>query len=532
MKLDYLWIDGFKNLNDFAVDFDEKSPVTVIIGWNGTGKSNLLEALVIIFRDLDLGQETPFAYKLHYSSRGHRVKIVNDPGKSSRRERLHCIIESLDGRWKSGSGNDLRRFLPAYVFGYYSGPSRRLKEHFLDHQRRYYDQVIRDENATSSRVGELKALRRLFCAEDHHAKYALLAFFSQPNDRVTSFLRDYMRIEGLESVLFIMKCPPWAKNRKQRHQHLWGAKGLVRLFLEELFTLALAPMTLAQNLPTGIKTTNRENLLYLYLKDVAALQRLAEDYRCQSDFFAAMESADLSEVIHDVQIKVKIRNYDGNLTYPELSEGEQQLLMVLGLLRFAEQEESLILLDEPDTHLNPQWAIDFIQMLEQYSLGKEIGDPATSTTHLIFATHNPLAIAGLSEKQVQILTRDEETGRIRACTPDIAPIGLGVAGVLRVMFGLESSLDRQTEEKLRRRHELYGKEDRTSKEDVELRELSEELGGLGFMREFRDPTYGRFVRAMAKWKAFRAKPVSAEDMREQEELAQKAAEQIVAEEKP
>lgn len=118
-----------------------------------------------------------------------------------------------------------------------------------------------------------------------------------------------------------------------------------------------------------------------------------------------------------------------------------------------------------------------------------------------------------------------------ARTPDVAPIGLGVAGVLRVMFDLESSLGRQTEEKLRRRHELYGKKNRTPEEETELRGLSEELGRLGFMREFRDPTYGRFVRAMAEQKAFEAKPVSPEAMREQEELARKAAEKIVAEEK-
>jgi len=35
------------------------------------------------------------------------------------------------------------------------------------------------------------------------------------------------------------------------------------------------------------------------------------------------------------------------------SEGEQQLLLVLGLLKFTAEEEALFLLDEPDTHLNP-----------------------------------------------------------------------------------------------------------------------------------------------------------------------------------
>ena len=56
MKLDKLWIKDFKNLKDFTIDFDEEQETTVLIGHNGTGKSNLIEALVIIFRDLDLGK--------------------------------------------------------------------------------------------------------------------------------------------------------------------------------------------------------------------------------------------------------------------------------------------------------------------------------------------------------------------------------------------------------------------------------------------------------------------------------------------
>ena len=54
MKLDKLWIKDFKNLKDFTIDFDVEQKTTVLIGHNGTGKSNLIEALVIIFRDLDL----------------------------------------------------------------------------------------------------------------------------------------------------------------------------------------------------------------------------------------------------------------------------------------------------------------------------------------------------------------------------------------------------------------------------------------------------------------------------------------------
>ena len=54
MRIKELEIGNFKNLRDVSVEFDSDQLSTVLIGRNGTGKSNLLEALVVLFRDLDL----------------------------------------------------------------------------------------------------------------------------------------------------------------------------------------------------------------------------------------------------------------------------------------------------------------------------------------------------------------------------------------------------------------------------------------------------------------------------------------------
>ncbi|MEQ9564757.1 MAG: AAA family ATPase, partial [Pseudomonadales bacterium] len=81
---------SYKNLKDVEVDFDEEHWVTVVIGWNGTGKSNVLEALSIIFRELisPSKQNRPqieFAFELSYEiGRGEnrrKVFIQNDPDK-------------------------------------------------------------------------------------------------------------------------------------------------------------------------------------------------------------------------------------------------------------------------------------------------------------------------------------------------------------------------------------------------------------------------------------------------------------------
>src|SRR6056297_2960565 len=78
MRIDRLYLKTFRNLVDFDVDFDQASSRQVIVGRNGVGKSNLLEAITRIFRDLDLEEQTVFAYEIDYICRGHAIRIKNE----------------------------------------------------------------------------------------------------------------------------------------------------------------------------------------------------------------------------------------------------------------------------------------------------------------------------------------------------------------------------------------------------------------------------------------------------------------------
>jgi predicted ATPase len=111
MRLDEVTIGEFKNLHDLHVDFDESSPYTVLVGENGAGKSNLIEALSLIFRNLDLDQEAPFTYNLKYRCRDHDVEVRAQadqyPHFSAKRKseteynelpRKRFMAEDVDGR--------------------------------------------------------------------------------------------------------------------------------------------------------------------------------------------------------------------------------------------------------------------------------------------------------------------------------------------------------------------------------------------------------------------------------------------------
>jgi predicted ATPase len=497
MKLDFIYIDSFKNLRDFSFDFDESGTglVTVLLGQNGSGKSNLLEALVVIFRDLYAGEETPFGYELRYTLMGGsaRVKVTNKPHDELRR-RFQFTVSLADDKTESVSRSQLkskagRHWLPRHIFAYYSGPSDRLEEHFRESQRRFYRDLL---------DGKEEPFRPLFYARPVHSQFVLLAFFTSDDPKPREFLREHLGITGLESALFVMQQPPWSKVQHRPElgdARFWGARGVVASFLDRLFRHSLAPLRLRGRSDTKgmAKKAQNTDLLYLYVQDREALQRLAPTNKPPSEFFKELESTYISDLIQQVRIRVSIRNCDGSLTFRELSEGEQQLLTVVGLLRFTKETEALFLLDEPDTHLNPSWGMKYLEIL------KDIAEPG-SDSQVLMATHDPLVLAGLKRNEVIVMERNARTGKVEAFRPDVDPQGLGVVGILRSsMFGLRSTLDLPTQAKLDRRFDLVARgESRSAEEDAELATLSEELAASGFAHEFRDANFDRFAKAIGK----------------------------------
>src|SRR5712692_8241904 len=75
MRLLELRIEAFKNLHNLAIVFDHTSPYTVLVGENGSGKSNLIEAITYIFRNLDLELPAPFTYSLKYRCRDRDITV-------------------------------------------------------------------------------------------------------------------------------------------------------------------------------------------------------------------------------------------------------------------------------------------------------------------------------------------------------------------------------------------------------------------------------------------------------------------------
>ena len=212
------------------------------------------------------------------------------------------------------------------------------------------------------------------------------------------------------------------------------------------------------------------------------------------EFFRDLESTFVSDLIEAVHIRVRLKKNDGSVVFRELSEGEQQLLTVLGLLHFTAEDESLFLLDEPDTHLNPRWSVDYISYLKQFIAS---GTQQEETSHILLTTHNPLALAELEREQVQILRMNKKgkPHQIIACYPEMSPRGMGYAAIVTSdMFGIASSLDVSTQILLEKQRALGGKKNLSSEEQKILDGINGDLDRLGFRFFHPDDEFSRYLR--------------------------------------
>ena len=494
MRIDWLWIEEYKNLRDLTIDFSQDHLITVLIGRNGTGKSNVLEALTLIFRDHLMAERLPsIKYRIAYEIRDLWVFIDADPdrreayqaktiNKSDQPEPypVGACFDDLGGASISRTKlvGQASEYLPRFLFGYYSGESERMKEVFRTYLKNYDDKLIKNNDP---------GLKRMFFAEPVHSNFVLLSFIVNNKRQTDEFLQKQLGLEegGIESVLFVLKQPYWFnKNASGGDKRFWNSKGIVRDFLAKLYDISLAPIRITRRELYDVRRSRTLEYLYLFAKDIDALRELAKG-KTSAELFRDLESTHVSDLIDEVRIRVKLRNNDGSVTFRELSEGEQQLLTVLGLLQFTSAEESLFLLDEPDTHLNARWSAEYIQHIRDF-LKDENNNKQSS--HVLLATHNPIAVAELLKEQVQIFKRDSETLEISAVVPDTHPRGMGYAGVITSeMFDLSAALDTYTQDLLQRKRRLSAKEVLTDDDGEELAKLTEELDGYGFRYQVRDP---------------------------------------------
>lgn len=579
MQLQRIRITAFRNLRDLDISFAshlaasdtcpaDAQPKSIrshaLIGQNGTGKSNLIEALITIFRDVDLDREAAFDYTLEYAIRGHAVRIGADTIKQKR------PFVWVDDKAETQSYLlKNRELLPTHVFAYYSGRNERIETLFHEHQRRFNrrQEIVAEEvlparllrhftgseadiraieenrKREDSRMQQLgdDRLRRLFYCRGGHSQLVLLACLLSDDPVFQKVLKN-LHIESLESALFVLKEPHRLREKRRGGKfdeqelnegdpRFWYARGnVVNEFLDKLWQVCWAPIEQEATRQIDFRgRSEKQKQLYLFVPSQDKLKQLGELVGGTDSFFRYAEGAYIGDLIDEVRITVKKRDeHGGKVSFTQLSEGELQMLTVLGLMRITREDHCLFLLDEPDTHLNPIWKLRYFDDIEGV-LTSDDGALMQGESQILITTHDPMMLGSLKREQVHILRR--EGNRSVVDVPEEHPQGMGVTGLLKSeLFGLSSTLDFETERRLFRRNALFAMDQRTAAQDTELQRLSAELADLGFSNaDFKDPYYAKFVRRMAKHTRFHKPTLTPDEQAEQDAIADAIIAEILRE---
>ena len=143
---------------------------------------------------------------------------------------------------------------------------------------------------------------------------------------------------------------------------------------------------------------------------------------------------------------------------------EHQFIQVFGTILLFSEPGTLFLLDEPESHFNPEWRTKFNSILNDI--------PNASSHEFIISTHSPYIVSGSKGANVYKFTR--EGGKIDCKPVDYETYGASFDFLLKNLFSIDSMID----ESARNEMESILKRD-------DLEEMEEAVGEFAESREKR-----------------------------------------------
>lgn len=147
----------------------------------------------------------------------------------------------------------------------------------------------------------------------------------------------------------------------------------------------------------------------------------------------------------------------GEFDFRESSSGESYLLSTFIALIAMVRDNSLILIDEPEISLHPNWQSMYVDLLTK-SLKHVFG------CHIIIATHSHFILSDLPENSSTVLTLDNQKGVITSKIIDTPTFGSSAEDILLNVFDLPTTRNYYLAQNVSDVLELLGAGKRDSKE--------------------------------------------------------------------
>ena len=418
MKILALTLNKFKDLHDFKIEFDDSkrnsnnSSLTFLLGDNGSGKTSIFEAIMLIFASFYspiLNDKYPFEYSIRYILNDLEIELCKSQSnyffiKRGTNQNYTVSISGIEdsNKIKFDCFSDYRNeiinnesdYMPQNIISSYSGINDRLNEIYKKIQRNYKTKLSKNQyKEVTYSDDELGINEKIFIHSNDKIiyLYLLLIWFGnkktkkvlKENCNITKLSRVNIKInlkfDVIKKILPTISIEQYNLEKQLIYDTLNGnvTENLQHIKNNELGAEYLSNDKISHNGATLILYGNMEDT---YIKKVAKEWRKILNIEGRSRVIytrnknyshSILTEVDLQNMSNNInqlfdtllrlkaqyQIETEVYLVKNNkeILANELSEGEYQLIKVLGILTITKYSNGLVLLDEPDIHLSPKW---------------------------------------------------------------------------------------------------------------------------------------------------------------------------------
>lgn len=489
-------LDGFTlELRNPTTDDDIFAPVC-LIGPNGAGKSQVLQVIAEMLQSVFHAVVNPeervegnpdLEFELEYlirpSGRAENVHVRVARQREGKRKPIVVIQKQVHGQWINcpPSSPEAVELLPRKVVGYTSGDNETLSLPFLLSRSGYADEVGKRALSNELRNAPIPDTRLMLIDYGTHLEVLVSNLLLGTDPQRAALLR-HARLNQLHSFRCIVQLAhsaapqPPARRSNARRKRIQLTQELED-YLDQLQRCATCyyyedktetyvfDFFINEQTETAFQYFWKSALdLYSAFHKLAMLNDLAIPRATRERFrkdtkerrFASRlpEPQDEDKVFRFERVNFYAQDKLGIVDYVSLSDGEHQLAQLLGTFAMVSYPNVLFLLDEPESHFNPQWRVKFISRLLDLPTSEGTrgeASPAAQQDGLL-TTHAPFVPSDMARENVFIFSKDAD-GRITARQPEIETYGTTFDSILGECFGVRppiSEVPRQDIDALKR----------------------------------------------------------------------------------
>lgn len=464
-------------LDGLFIPFREDVPDTrvfdplCLVGPNGTGKSQILQVIAEIFQSVfrkflvEEEHGTPneellfeIEYLVNSGVNGDTaIPVRISRGREGKRKPDIIVATFVSGEWNVIENTKLiAALLPTKVIGYTSGDNETLSLPFFSSRAGYAAQVRDNARDKTKRMERIKDPRLLLIDYGTNLEVLVSNLILNPAG-VSEKLLAMPNLGRLRSFRCIVQLNHAAAPTggvdltKELEDYITYLRRCATCYeFNEKKRTYIFDFLVDQSTCSAFAHYWKEGALELYscFHKLAMLNDLVISSAARAKFnrgvknrrFASRlpEPIDEQKVFRFEKVEFLSKKSGKPVDYVSLSDGEHQLAQLLGMACMVSFPNVLFLLDEPESHFNPRWRVEFIKMLRELptSGGARSKLSLVAQQECLITTHSPFVLSDMDSKNVLIFDKPKNSLTVNVRPPRIQTYGSTFDAILDECFGI------------------------------------------------------------------------------------------------